>query len=367
MGGERGGGFGTAAMAEGDFAHRTHVLYFREALLEQLPSPYEANDVNRVTLAYFALSALDLLNALNQVPAADVIDWVYSLQVLPLAADDPRSSANNKEPVFGFRGSPSIGIRFCTKGSPPILYDGGHLASTYSALSILRILGDDLSCVEREAVLKTVRGLQQPDGSFCPVELGAERDLRFTYCAAAICSMLNDWSGMDVEKSVAYILSCQSYDDGFGLNPGLEAHGGGTYCALASLKLMGRLHNKPLHDRGPVAATLDRAGLVGWCVRRQTDSGGFQGRVNKLADTCYAFWVGSSMKMLGTYDLCNTAELRSFLLTCQTRFGGFSKLPYEYPDLLHSYYGICAFSLLEEPGLQSLCCELGLSMRASDD
>lgn len=27
--------------------------------------------------------------------------------------------------------------------------------------------------------------------------------------AAAICSMLNDWSGMDVEKSVAYILSCQ--------------------------------------------------------------------------------------------------------------------------------------------------------------
>jgi geranylgeranyl transferase type-1 subunit beta len=49
------------------------------------------------------------------------------------------------------------------------------------------------------------------------------------------------------------------------------------------------------------------------------------------------------------------------------QFGGFSKLPYEYPDLLHSYYGICAFSLLEEPGLQSLCCELGLSMRASDD
>lgn len=46
----------------------------------------------------------------------------------------------------------------------PILYDGGHLASTYSALSILRILGDDLSCVEHAAVLQTVRELQQPDG-----------------------------------------------------------------------------------------------------------------------------------------------------------------------------------------------------------
>jgi geranylgeranyl transferase type-1 subunit beta len=66
MGGERGVGF---AMAEGDFAHRTHVLYFRDALLEQLPSPYESNDVNRVTVAYFALSALDLLNALDQVRA----------------------------------------------------------------------------------------------------------------------------------------------------------------------------------------------------------------------------------------------------------------------------------------------------------
>lgn len=121
--------------------------------------------------------------------------------------------------------------------SAPILYDGGHLASTYSALSILRILGDDLSCVEHEAVLNTVRGLQQPDGrsvrrhpgyptkffiifqvftnfkqamhwliasflgqislrlidycinSFCPVELGAERDLRFTYCAGEMESL----------------------------------------------------------------------------------------------------------------------------------------------------------------------------------
>ena len=33
--------------------------------------------------------------------------------------------------------------------------------------------------------------------------------------AAAICSMLNNWSGMDVEKSVAYILSCQVPDFSF--------------------------------------------------------------------------------------------------------------------------------------------------------
>jgi hypothetical protein len=42
-----------------------------------------------------------------QVPAADVIDWVYSLQVLPLAADDPRSSAANKGMISTMAFSPS--------------------------------------------------------------------------------------------------------------------------------------------------------------------------------------------------------------------------------------------------------------------
>uniref|UniRef100_A0A7I4B2C8 Prenyltransferase alpha-alpha toroid domain-containing protein n=1 Tax=Physcomitrium patens TaxID=3218 RepID=A0A7I4B2C8_PHYPA len=57
---------------------------------------------------------------------------------------------------------------------------------------------------------------------------------------ATICSLLNGWRGMIVEKSVSHILSCQSYEDAFGLYPDLEAHefcsdlifgtGGGTYC-----------------------------------------------------------------------------------------------------------------------------------------
>jgi hypothetical protein len=53
-----------AAMA--DFSYRRHVEYFLDVLLEQLPSPYQESDPNRVTIAYFAISALDLLNALNQ-------------------------------------------------------------------------------------------------------------------------------------------------------------------------------------------------------------------------------------------------------------------------------------------------------------
>eukprot|EP01042_Synura_sphagnicola_P001706 gene1706-2000_t len=65
--------------------------------------------------------------------------------------------------------------------------------------------------------------------------------MRFLFCASAISSLLNDWSGVDVDRSVSYIQSCRTYEGGFGLTPGAEAHGGSTYCALASLSLMGRL------------------------------------------------------------------------------------------------------------------------------
>ncbi|KAL9388720.1 hypothetical protein Peur_017325 [Populus x canadensis] len=50
--------------------------------------------------------------------------------------------------------------------------------------------------------------------------------------------MLEDWSSMDREITKEYILKCQSYDGGFGMIPGSESHGGGTYCAVASLHLM---------------------------------------------------------------------------------------------------------------------------------
>lgn len=47
------------------------------------------------------------------------------------------------------------------------------------------------------------------------------------------------------------------------------------------------------------------------------------------------------------------------LFLCQ--YGGFSKFPGELPDLYHSYYGYTAFSLLEEPGLNALYVELGMT------
>lgn len=43
-------------------------------------------------------------------------------------------------------------------------YDCSHIAMTYTALASLLILGDDLSRVNRPAVIKGLMALQLPDG-----------------------------------------------------------------------------------------------------------------------------------------------------------------------------------------------------------
>jgi len=43
-------------------------------------------------------------------------------------------------------------------------YDCSHIAMTYTALASLLILGDDLSRVNRPAVIGALKALQLPDG-----------------------------------------------------------------------------------------------------------------------------------------------------------------------------------------------------------
>ena len=80
---------------------------------------------------------------------------------------------------------------------------------TYTALATLKILGDDFSKIEKGVILKALSNLQLSDGSFVTTIFGSENDLRFTYCAAAICHMLDDWSCIDVDKAVDFIVKCQ--------------------------------------------------------------------------------------------------------------------------------------------------------------
>ncbi|KAL6040276.1 Geranylgeranyl transferase type-1 subunit beta [Balamuthia mandrillaris] len=331
------------------FSYKRHVQFLK-ANLNVLPTPYQGQDSNRLTVLYFVVSALDLIGRLDLVDKQQAIEWIYSLQIVPPSKPHPED-----KPRWGFRGSPFLGLPWnpsCAAPETGLFLDQSHIAVTYTALCTLRILGDDYSRVDRKAIIAGLKGLQCKDGSFCPVIAGSESDVRFIYCAAAISHMLQDWSGVNVDAAVQYILSSQSYEGALAQGPGQEAHGGSTYCALAALTLMEALPKLPHRDT-----------LLQWLIERQIS--GFQGRVNKDPDTCYSFWVGGSLSILGAIDLVNKELTQGFTFSCQTNYGGFSKCPGVHPDLLHTYFSLCGLSLTGSPGFAALEPSLGVTVRAA--
>lgn len=109
--------------------------------------------------------------------------------------------------------------------------------------------------------------------------------MRFVYTASVVSYILNDWSGINIDKVLSYIKESQCYDHGVAQGPCLESHGGSTYCAIASLALMGKL------DEGLIS----KEQTLKWCLLRQET--GFQGRPCKPVDTCYSFWIGGTIEV----------------------------------------------------------------------
>jgi prenyltransferase beta subunit len=153
-----------------------------------LTSVFFVQEVNRLTLAYFVLNSLNVLGQLDQGDLVDkkkTIDWIYSLQVVP----DPNAPDHNEQ-NFGFRGSPFFGTRYnpeCKACGPVSEHDQGHLAMNYCALSLLTMLGDDLSRVNKKALLRGTRLLQHASGSFlaCWRRLGG----RHAICVLRCCGL----------------------------------------------------------------------------------------------------------------------------------------------------------------------------------
>jgi geranylgeranyl transferase type-1 subunit beta len=331
-----------------------HKQYF-VGCLRRLPDAYSNLDTNRLTLVHFCAHALDLLGYWSGGDGSDdkskaamkqsIVDWIYTLQV-----------------PGGFIGGDFLGGPENDKGAGTKSLRRGHIAMNYTALAVLRLLGDDWSRLDRDSIVGSLSRLQLPNGSFACVPGGSESDMRFLYCACCVSHMLGDWRGVDVDAAVSYVRSCRSYDGAMGLLPDQEGHGGSTFCAVASLVLMRRLDDVLGEDNW-------RNELIHWCVSRQV--GGFQGRPNKDEDTCYSYWIGGTLRLLGMDGLLRHDKLRDFVFQCQTRMGGFSKVVGAFPDLLHAYYSLAYLSLsqrhLDDLGLKELNCTLGISMDTAKD
>ncbi|KAG0010088.1 Geranylgeranyl transferase type-1 subunit beta [Entomortierella chlamydospora] len=190
-----------------------------------------------------------------------------------------------------------------------------------------------------------------------------------------------DSQGSPGMAAIRFIQECQTYDHGFSQSPQQESHGGSTYCAVATLGLIGgealwdqKTMTRNVQDgedeaafelRKSRAGFLDKEGTRKWCLQRQTT--GFQGRINKKTDTCYSFWIGASLAIMDSFDLVDFDCNRGFLLETQHKvFGGFGKWVDTYPDALHSYMGIASLSFMSEPGILPLDPLLNISKRMQE-
>ncbi|KAH8261827.1 hypothetical protein KR038_000631 [Drosophila bunnanda] len=326
--------------------HAKNLLRF----LNLLPARMASHDNTRSTIVFFAVCGLDVLNSLHLVAPQqrqDIIDWIYGGLVVP---------RHNEKNCGGFMGCRAMvpktedaALLECMRK-----YQWGHLAMTYTSIAVLVTLGDDLSRLDRRSIVDGVAAAQKAEGSFGACIDGSEDDMRFVYCAAAICHMLDYWGDVDKEAMYQFIMRSLRYDYGFSQELEGEAHGGTTFCALAALHLSGQLKRLD-------ADTVQR--MKRWLIFRQMD--GFQGRPNKPVDTCYSFWIGASLCILDCFELTDYAKNREYILSTQDKLiGGFAKWPQATPDPFHTYLGLCGLAFTGEPGLSAVNPSLNMSMAA---
>lgn len=228
-----------------------------------------------------------------------------------------------------------------------------HLACTYAAAATLvetglveRWISEGSS--KREALYKTLLSLKSENGGFRLHKEG-EVDIRGAYCAIATASMLHLITDELTQGLPEYIASCQGYDGGIGGEPGLESHGGYTYCGLAALCILGK------------ASVLNLDNLLHWAACRQMGfEGGFQGRTAKLVDSCYSFWLGAIFPLvaeaMGQYQQdfpmshcwMSSQHLQQYILCCcQTQKGGIEDKPGKGADLYHTCYALSGLSIAQ--------------------
>ncbi|XP_050543420.1 geranylgeranyl transferase type-1 subunit beta [Daktulosphaira vitifoliae] len=336
-------------MHQVEFKPEQHKKYFRRSL-DILPSESAMFDCSRLTILYFVLIGLDVLDGLDLLTEEhkrSIIEWVYGLQLVP--------SENVLDHKCGFMGSTTVihlkNYPSCEK------YCESNVAMTYMALCILITLGDDLSRLNKTAILQGVAALQKPDGSFKSNYEYGESDLRFVYCSLAVCFILNDSSLINVNNTIHFISKCLNYDGAFGQNPGTESHGGSTYCAIASLSLLNKLNDVINSKKLKI--------LERWAVNRQIN--GFQGRPNKDPDTCYSFWIGATLRIIGSLDKINKEKNKDFVLNnANFLTGGFSKDMDSIPDPMHTCLSLCGLSLVEMEGLSPINPALNITERATN-
>lgn len=252
-----------------------HIKFLLEAM-DELSTSYQSLDASRPWLCYWTIHALNLLNVELEEKVKDrMADFLSKCQ----------------DKNGGFGGGP---------GQMP------HLASTYAAINALVILGTKKAydLIDRKALLRFYISLKK-EGSF-QLHRDGEIDMRGLYCVVSCAKLLNILTPELLQGLGDHVAKCQTYEGGICAYPGNEAHGGYAFCGLAALMIINETHKLNLES------------FAYWCSRRQMSfEGGFQGRTNKLVDSCYSFWMGgcfplSHALLLAEKDELTESEYKTF-------------------------------------------------------
>lgn len=300
-----------------------HIQYLKKGL-RHLSEAYTCLDASRPWLCFWIVHSLELLDEpIPEETAAEVALFLGKCQ---------------DETNGGFGGGP---------GQLP------HLAPTYAAVSALCILSKSwkqaYDIINREKLKEFLHDRVMPNGA-CTMHQDGEEDIRGAYCAIVVARLTNVFTQELFQNTADWLVRCQTYEGGFGGLPGLEAHGGYTFCGFAALILLGQEH------RANISL------LLKWVANRQMRlEGGFQGRTNKLVDGCYSYWQGSLFPILHNILTIHGDEhvdehkwmfdqmaLEEYILiNCQSYSGGLLDKPGKSRDYYHTCYCLSGLSLAE--------------------
>ena len=167
-------------MTEPTFDREKHVKYWQRCFKSLLPTGYQSNDSNRLSLAFFIVSALDLLGeGVDKLPQKQCNS--YKQRIL-----------NCEHPSGGFCGSPNHSYPkgpIAADNEPP-KHEQANLQATFFAVLALNYFGT-VSDVNRRKTLLWLQKLQRTDGSFGEMlsvdgKILGGRDMRLCLCAAAL-------------------------------------------------------------------------------------------------------------------------------------------------------------------------------------
>ncbi|CAN0040253.1 unnamed protein product [Pylaiella littoralis] len=240
-----------------------HKAYLERGLSGLGPG-FVSLDASRPWMVYWILHSLDLLDHFPEEAMSQRI-------LLTVSSCQARTISDLITGGFG--------------GGPQQL---PHCAPMYASVLSLLLIGtpEAYTTIDRPALYRFFMSLKHASGGFRMHDDG-EVDARGTYTVIAVASLLNMLTPELSEGVADFAVRCQTYEGGFGGEPWNEAHGGYTFCAFASLVILGACEKADLE------------GLRRWlCARQMRAEGGFQGRTNKLVDGCYSFWQGGAVALL---------------------------------------------------------------------